>query len=465
MPHTESNPAHAPVFIVGTSRSGSTLLRIIVDSHPDFACPPETGVPSACAQLARVWSTVDHAGTGDRWMPADKADLAPRAVAGIRAAVDDIMSDYLGSQGKPRWCDKSLDAYQYVDILSQVYPDAKFILLTRHVMDVVASGVEICPWGLHRFGYDPFVAQYPGNSVAAITAYWIAVMSSCAEFEDERPDKCHRVRYEDLVSAPEETIAGIFDFLGADQVPGIAETCFQTPHEHDGPGDEKLWFTSKVHDQSMGRGVVVPVAAVPAPMQKAANDLLTRFGYRLINAEWNKSTSLADPRADIAADSERPGAPVSDEIPAVIRAIRERIESLPEAEHEEISRHWPTVTNLKILVQGPGGSGDELVWNVPAAAAADGLADEEPSDKLALFIASPATWMSVLAGESNPITAITSGRLRCVNPREPNALGSDENHALGALLGLTSMPVARHRVPGTPALGDEGHGTEVEGDG
>jgi len=456
MPLTESNlpgagigdsdPAHAPVFIVGTSRSGSTLLRIIVDSHPDFACPPETGVPSACAQLARVWSTVDHAGTGDRWMPGKQADLAPRAVAGIRAAVDDVMSGYLRSQNKTRWCDKSLDAYQYIDILSQVYPDAKFILLTRHVMDVVASGVEICPWGLHRFGYDPFVAQYPGNSVAAITAYWIAVMNSCAEFEAEYPDKCHRVRYEDLVTSPEATIAGIFGFLGAEQVPGIAETCFQTPHEHDGPGDEKLWFTSKVHDESVGRGVVVPVAAVPPPMQKAANELLTRFGYRLIDSEWNAGTGPVDPRADAEQDT-RADTSDSGEISAVVRAIRERIGSLSEAEHEEIARRWPAVTCLNFVVRAPGGQGAQLVWDVPAAAAADGLADAEASDKLSFFIANPATWMSILRGESNPITAVTSGRLRCVNPREPNALGADETHALGTLLGLTSMPVARHRVP------------------
>jgi putative sterol carrier protein len=130
-----------------------------------------------------------------------------------------------------------------------------------------------------------------------------------------------------------------------------------------------------------------------------------------------------------------------------MRAIRERIESVSETEHEEIAQRWPAVTGLKIVVQAPGGKGDQLVWNVAAAAADDGLADAEPSDKLALFIANPATWMSVLSGESNPITAVTSGRLRCVNSREPHALGSDEIHALGALLGLTSMPVARHRAP------------------
>lgn len=441
----DTDPAHAPVFIVGTSRSGTTLLRLIVDSHPDFACPPETGLPGACAQFARVWCTVEHAGTGERWMPADEAILTPRAAAAIRETVDGIMSGYLRAQGKPRWCDKSLEAYQYADVLAQVYPDAKFILLTRHVMDVVASGVEICPWGLHRFGYDPFVPQYPGNSVAAITAYWVSVMQSCRAFEDQHPDMCHRVRYEDLVTAPEETIAGIFGFLGAEQVPGIAEKCFSTPHEQDGPGDQKIWFTNGVHDASVGRGVVVPAAAVPPLMRQAANELLTRFGYRIIDDEWNAATGPVDPRADTAEQIKRADFSASGEISAVMHDIRNRIGSLTAPEHEAISRRWPVVANLKLLVQTPDGEGDEMVWNVPGAA--DGAEGSELSDKLALFAASPATWMSVLAGESNLITAMTSGRLRCVNPRDPNRLGSDEIHALGALLGLAKMPVARHNVP------------------
>jgi hypothetical protein len=44
---------------------------------------------------------------------------------------------------------------------------------------------------------------------------------------------------------PEETAAGIFSFLGARQVPGISQACFRAPHEGDGPGDEKIWFTSE----------------------------------------------------------------------------------------------------------------------------------------------------------------------------------------------------------------------------
>ena len=126
-------------------------------------------------------------------------------------------------------------------------------------MDVIASAVEACPWGLHRFGLDGFVAENAGNSVAAVGSYWQSTVAAIQAFEERHPQVCHRVRYEDLVTAPEETAAAIFSFLGEQAAPGITEQCFDLPHEGNGSGDEKLWFTSGVSADSMGRGFMVPL--------------------------------------------------------------------------------------------------------------------------------------------------------------------------------------------------------------
>jgi hypothetical protein len=50
-----------PVFVLCNGRSGSTLLRFLLDAHPDLACPPETNLPALCAQLATVWSLIEGA--------------------------------------------------------------------------------------------------------------------------------------------------------------------------------------------------------------------------------------------------------------------------------------------------------------------------------------------------------------------------------------------------------------------
>src|SRR4051812_31229152 len=46
----------APVFLIGCPRSGTTLLRMILDSHPNVACPPESFF---LLDLEKMWSSED----------------------------------------------------------------------------------------------------------------------------------------------------------------------------------------------------------------------------------------------------------------------------------------------------------------------------------------------------------------------------------------------------------------------
>src|SRR6202044_4258995 len=54
--------ADDPVFILCAGRSGSTLLRFLLDAHPDLACPPETRLPWLARQLATAWAVIEDAG-------------------------------------------------------------------------------------------------------------------------------------------------------------------------------------------------------------------------------------------------------------------------------------------------------------------------------------------------------------------------------------------------------------------
>jgi hypothetical protein len=61
----------SPVFVLTASRSGSTLLRFILDSHHDLACPPETSGAAAAALLTRTWDILDKAASDTtlaRWL-------------------------------------------------------------------------------------------------------------------------------------------------------------------------------------------------------------------------------------------------------------------------------------------------------------------------------------------------------------------------------------------------------------
>jgi Sulfotransferase family len=95
-----------PVFVLCNGRSGSTLLRFLLDAHPDLACPPETNLPALCAQLATVWSLIEGAPLSQN--RGDEPLVIPEAaIAGIRTTMDNMIGSYLQRRGKKRYCDKS----------------------------------------------------------------------------------------------------------------------------------------------------------------------------------------------------------------------------------------------------------------------------------------------------------------------------------------------------------------------
>jgi hypothetical protein len=434
----------SPVFVLTSSRSGSTLLRFILDSHPEFACPPETTVASACASLLRSWAILEDAGSEGR--PLNEVGEVPSAgIAVVQSAIDGLFSSYLARRGKQRWCDKSLDSHMFAGLLAQAYPQAKFICLYRHCMDVIASGIEACPWGLHRFGFDPFVAQYSGNSVAAVGAYWNSCAQSILTFEEEHAESCHRIRYEDLVTAPEQTVSAMFDFLGAAPAPGITRDCFSMPHESNGPGDEKIWFTDEVTPAALGRGVRIPVGALPPPLLQEINGALTKLDYRPIGPEWNEVTGPFDPRGGAEAIPARAttSSPMGAEVASALRALDERLATRTDDDLEVFAARWPTLADQTLSLVVDGGEPAERRWSLASAASAMAPGQLEGEDPVARLIAGPAVWGSLLGGESNIVTELSSGRLRCVNKRDTHRLRSEELHAMTWLLGLTQIPVER----------------------
>lgn len=296
-----------PVFVICNGRSGSTLLRFVLDAHPELACPPETNLAALCAHLATVWSLIEGAP-----LSAERDDEPPEipeaAVTGIRHMMDLMVGSYLRRRGKQRYCDKSLATARYVRLLLRVYPQATFLCLYRHPMDVIASGIEACPWGLAGFGFDRYIAETPGNAVLALARYWADNAETILRIEEQFPAYCHRVRYEDLVADPEQTAAEIFAFIGVSPAPGISSRCFSSERERFGPADYKIWRTSEITDGSVGRGWSVPAAMIAPPVLATVNNLAGELGYLPIDDGWGTTAPPGDVRVVSAGvDLPEPG--------------------------------------------------------------------------------------------------------------------------------------------------------------
>jgi hypothetical protein len=270
-----------PVIVLTGARFGSTLLRSILDAHPELACPAETNFAETLAKLAHAWRVMDPASAGN--------ELSKYAKTAARAMGAGLFTPYLLRQGKVRWCEKSLGTVKFADEFLNIYPKAKFICLYRHCMDVVYSGLEASPWGLVGYGFDEYAPQHRGNNVSALTSYWMEHAALQASFERKHPDSCHRVYYEELVQDPERVSDELLSFIGVDPDPEILRRCFSAVGNAIGPGDFKIRATSGVREESVGRGARVPISMIPPAQLQVANGILRSLGYTEIDEAWSRA--------------------------------------------------------------------------------------------------------------------------------------------------------------------------------
>lgn len=269
-----SAPPGSPAFVVTPARSGSTMLRWLLDSHPDIACPSESDVAKLAADYLAASARVGH--------PDGEAAALSRA----RAAVDELMGTYARGKGKPRWCEKSLTTIEHIDLAARLWPEARFIFLYRHGMDFVGSALEAQPWGLSEYGFGEFAKQYPTDNVAALVAYWHDRTARMLEAETRLHDRFVRIRYEDLVSAPDAALSAVWELLGVAPATGLGDTAFDQQHDAIGPADHKIWQTSAIHQDSVGRGARIPPGRVVEHLRVAMNRLLAPLGYPLVDQWW-----------------------------------------------------------------------------------------------------------------------------------------------------------------------------------
>jgi len=443
-------PGPGPVIVLTMARSGSTLLRFILDSHPELACPPETSLGSACSMLARLWDLLEPSpeSAGDSLRPQQvPANLPEAAAASVRGAVDEVYGRYLARRGKRRWCDKSLNNLEVAELFAEIYPDAQFVCLYRHCLDVIVSAVEACPWGLGGYGFEHYAAVSQGNSVIAVALSWLDRTRPIIEFQEKHPDRCLGIRYEDLVTEPEEVAAVLFDFLGVQRVPGITAACFAADHEVRGPGDHKIWFTERISRDSLGQGIRVPVALFPPEVLAKVNLTLAQLEYRLVDDDWAAAAGPLDPRAGhepAASPHDDPAVPDA-EADAATASLSARLSAAAAWPAAGLDARWPASAcgQLALLVGPPGGTGPAAGWTVSREDG--GLAIREgvkPDPAGSVIAAAGATWLALLTGQANMAAELRAGRLRVTgaNADKPASMHA-EVRVLAHLLGLAaSLP-------------------------
>jgi len=215
---SETPPPAAP-FIVGVGHSGTTLLRLMLDAHPELAIPPETnflpelidltrGGEASPEQVTRLLT--EHRRWGDFGLEAEQLHGRLRAAGRLtpRAAARCFYELYAEGQGKPRWGDKSPRYAGKMVKLGRNLPEARFIHLIRDGRDVALSR-------LRKRGDDP--AQ-----VADAARKW---RNRILRARKRSPKVSHytEARFEELVADTEPTLRRICEFSQLEWDPAVLD--------------------------------------------------------------------------------------------------------------------------------------------------------------------------------------------------------------------------------------------------
>jgi len=210
----QARPSWNPFFIVGNDRSGTTMLRLIVDRGADAAVPPESmfltdfaagfdaGGPRDAQAAAELMREVWRHPKVRLWGLAPQAPAVPPELSGreaYRFIVAAPFEAYAARHGKQRWGDKTPHYVHHVDHLLRLWPRARVVVLVRDGRDVALS--------LRRMPFGP-------NNAWAAAQWWARGVRAGARAQREHPDSVLTVHYEALAERPQEQVQRLCGFLG-----------------------------------------------------------------------------------------------------------------------------------------------------------------------------------------------------------------------------------------------------------
>jgi Sulfotransferase family len=200
--------APAP-FVVGATRSGTTLLRLMLDAHPEMAIPSETHFIPDLIKAYRLESATPermcevvtaHRRWGDFHLDPEELLERFRAIDPINPgdAARAFFQLYAEREGKTRWGDKTPGYVREMHRIESVLPEARFVHLVRDGRDVALSVLGM-NWG-------------PSTVPEAAFRWKKRILRA----REQAPRIGHyvEIRYEDLVRDTEDTLRRICEFIG-----------------------------------------------------------------------------------------------------------------------------------------------------------------------------------------------------------------------------------------------------------
>lgn len=215
-----------PVFVLGCARSGTTLLQLMLHSHPRIAVPPETRFVQYAYRRRRQYGDLREAAARERlarWITTrtdtrfhhlklDTETTIQEIVAGpptLGSAIATVFQGYARRFDKPRWGDKRPAYFMHIPELLRMFPNAQFVHIIRDGRDCVGSMKQM-PW-------------FTWSSYTAMSIWGEAINYGRWAQRRYGSHVVHQLRYEDLIADPDVELRALCGFLGEDFAPQMCE--------------------------------------------------------------------------------------------------------------------------------------------------------------------------------------------------------------------------------------------------
>lgn len=202
------------LFVIGPPRGGTTLLTRMLGGHSEVHASPEPHLMTPLAHLG-YYERVDQAPydptiaqRGIREivsvLPHGEADY----LESLRAYTDTLYRKLLEPTGRRFLLDKTPAYALVLDFVAKLYPNARYVVITRNPLAVWSSYVQSFFDGDHESAHrnNPLIERY---------------VPAMARFLREAPVPLHTIRYEELVKEPEARMRALAEFVGLDFEDGM----------------------------------------------------------------------------------------------------------------------------------------------------------------------------------------------------------------------------------------------------
>jgi hypothetical protein len=258
----------APIVLGGCGRSGTTLLRMMLDSHRRICCGPESSLFRRRA--------IDSRWLANRFGLAEAEVRAAYEAADSRPAFIEVFAGLcMQKAGKTRWAEKTPRNISRIADVFRWYPVARFVHVLRDGRDVACS-LRTHP--RHKVVDGKLVPTGIRRPIAGCARRWVRDIEASRRWWGD-PRFC-TVRYEDLVLDPRPVLERLMAFIGEDWDEALlAHAAADSPFRDATRFAQNPEALGVVHTSSLGRWQRDLDERDRRIFKRIAGPLLVELGY------------------------------------------------------------------------------------------------------------------------------------------------------------------------------------------